>query len=118
MIVPSFLYSALDQQTLRMAQELALLGGGDCKAINMEVHCIIDDRLSKSDSQIIWLNDESVSVLVKDSLAPLDGRFLNSMKDSKALKEYKATSTSFLHDVLQCPPENFIPLKYVTNENL
>ena len=105
MMVPSFLYSALDLQTLRMAEELALLGGGDCKAVNMEVHCIIDDRLSKLDNQTIWLNDESVSV--KDALQASDVRYPNSMRD------YRVSSTSFLHDVLQSTPENFTPLKYV-----
>lgn len=103
MMVPSFLYSALDLHTLRMAEELALLGGGDCKANNMEVHCIVDDRLSKSDNQIIWLNDDSVTV--KDALQPSDMPFQSFMRN------YKASSTSFLHDVLQCPPEKFSPLK-------
>ena len=107
MMVPSFLYSALDLQTLRMAEELDLLGGGDCKAIDMEVHCIVDDRLSKSDNQIIWLNDESVTV--KDALQPSDVPLSNCKRN------YKVSSTSFLHDVLQCPPENFTPLKYVSH---
>ena len=105
MMVPSFLYSALDMQTLRMAEELALLGGGDCKAVNMEVHCIVDDRLSKLDNQIIRLNDESVTV--KDALQSSDVRY------PKCMRDYRVSSTSFLHDVLQSTPENFTPLKYV-----
>lgn len=107
MMVPSFLYSALDLQTLRMAEELALLGGGDCKAVNMEVQCIVDDRLSKLDNQIIWPNDESVSVL--DALQPSDARY------PKRLRDFRVSSTSFLHDVLQSTPENFTPLKYVSH---
>ena len=42
--IPSFLYAALDQDTQQLANELEQLGGGDAKAVPMEVHGLIGYR--------------------------------------------------------------------------
>lgn len=103
MVIPSFLYSALDVETLRMSEELASLGGGDAKAVTMEVHCVVDDRLRRLDNQTIWLNEGSVGI--RDALQPLDTPISESMKN------YAMSNSYMLHDVLQCPSHKFAPLK-------
>jgi hypothetical protein len=103
MVIPSFLYSALDIETLRMSQELASLGGGDARAVNMEVNCIVDDRLQRLDNQTIWLNEGSVGI--RDALQPLDTPI------SESVKNYAISHSYMLHKVLQCPSHKFTPLK-------
>ena len=104
MVVPSFLYSALDIETQRMTDELAALGGGDARAVAMEMHCIIDDRLARSDSQTIWLKERAVSI--RDASQPLNAPIAESMSN------YATSGSYLLHDVLQCSSHEFVPVRY------
>ena len=103
MSVPSFLYSALDPETQRMAEELASLGGGNARAINMEVHCIIDDRLSRLDNQTIWR--DGASVCLKEY------QQLQGSPISESIRKYNFTGSYKLQDVLQSPTDIFAPVK-------
>lgn len=86
-----------------MAEELASLGGGNARAINMEVHCIIDDRLSRLDNQTIWMN--GASVCLREYQPQLGSPI------PEIVKKYNFTSSYRLKDVLQSPPESFAPAK-------
>ena len=103
MSVPSFLYSPLDAETQRMADELAYLGGGDARAINMEVHCILDDRLSRLDNQTVWLSGESVNL--RDTTLPMGTPI------AECMRSHPFSSSCKLQDVLQFPPESFPPVR-------
>lgn len=103
MSVPSFLYSALDFETQKMSAELASLGGGSARTVNMEVHCVVDDRLHRLDNQTIWMNE--VSIGLREAVQLLNAPV------SEYTKKYNFSSSYKLQDVLQSPPEFFAPVK-------
>ena len=108
MDAPSFLYSALDPDTLKMAVELENLGGGDAKAVAAEVHAIVDDRLgnssgirgSSSNAQVVWL-DRHGAVGLRDVSMPSDA------PAAEALRYYPTSTAHRLHDVLRRPAADF-----------
>jgi hypothetical protein len=95
--VPSFLYSPLDNETRMLTEELESLGGGDAKAVNMGLHCVVDDRLEKKDSQVIWPGKDAVEV--RDALMPRNAPI------SECMKRFPATDSHSLTDVLRYPNE-------------
>ena len=103
MEAPSFLYSALDADTLKMAVELENLGGGDAKAIAAEVHAIVDDRRAAGatdDTQVVWL-DRRGAVGLRDVSMPTDA------PAADALRYYPTSTARRLHDVLRRPAADF-----------
>ena len=104
MNVPSFLYSALDEETQGLAEELASLGGGNARAVNMEIHCILDDRLDSSDKQTIWLNGGTIAI--RDTVLPVGTPIDECMKNALFSSSHR------LHNVLQAPSADFAPVKY------
>ena len=95
--VPSFLFSPLDEETKKLTMELESLGGGDAKAINMGIHCIIDERLERNEAQVIWHSGDSVEL--RDALMSRNSPKLDCMK------RYKATTTGSLIDTLRNPAD-------------
>jgi hypothetical protein len=100
---PSFLYSALDEETQRLAGELARLGGGDATAVNIEVHAVLDDRLDRHENQTIWLNKASIDL--RDALLPIGTPI------AQCMKSYSLSGSCRLQDILQYPSDHFIPVR-------
>lgn len=108
---PSFLYSALDDETKQLSADLEELGGGDASVKPFELHVIAtppngtihstssspspshrSPSQKQQQQQCIWLHDNSVGL--RDSLAPPD------TPSSEAMKYFPATSTTTLPRII------------------
>lgn len=87
MSVPSFLFSALDKETLLLSSELDALGGGDAKASSFELHVAIDSKRKKNnDRQVLWNYNSMVGL--RDLTVPSD------YPVSKSIKYYPVSTVS------------------------
>ena len=64
-VVPSYVVSAFDEETLILSKELEALGGGDAKIFNAEAHTIVvgpddDDDGHDSTNQTLWVKDNRI----------------------------------------------------------
>ena len=78
---PSYLYSAVDSETLSLTEELEALGGGDARIASLELHIILgskNNKEPKGHEQIYWDYDKVLGV--RDALQPSDQPASDSMK--------------------------------------
>jgi len=64
-VVPSYVVSSFDEETLNLSRELEALGGGDAKIFNAEAHTIVvgpddDDDGHDSTNQTLWVKDNRI----------------------------------------------------------
>lgn len=78
MSAPSFLFSALDEETLSLADELNSLGGGDATVRNLSLHAVVNSHISKDDCQVLFSFGNSVGI--RDVLLPRHHPSGNNMK--------------------------------------
>jgi len=78
MSAPSFLYSGIDKETLSLSDELNSMGGGDAQASHLEMHAIVNNNLSKHDSQLIWPYENILGL--RDVSLPVGSPVSKSMK--------------------------------------
>lgn len=77
--IPSYFYSGLDEDTIKLSKELDSLGGGDAKALTMDVIAIVaNERAKKKGSQCIWNYGSSVGL--RDVFAPKSSTIDDSIK--------------------------------------
>ena len=122
--VPSYLFSAVDYETMQMSRELDLLGGGDACTKQYEVHVVYTpfpwsktlppssssngrskygsrgaakNNTSDKDAQVIWASDKSLGL--RDVL---QARHSSS---EKSMRYFRVTSSTKLSDILLSPDE-------------
>lgn len=78
MSVPSFVYSGVDSNIHALSEELESLGGGDARVANLELNCLIDDRIDSNDGQVLWPLGKSVAI--RDPKIPKNHPMSESMR--------------------------------------
>ena len=78
MTAPSFLFSGIDKETLSLSDELNSMGGGDAQASHLEIHAIVNNNLSKNDTQLLWPYDNMLGV--RNVALPAGSPVTKSMK--------------------------------------
>lgn len=123
--VPSYLFSAVDYETMQLSRELESLGGGDACTKQYEVHIVYTpfpwsktlppssssggggknkynnkgtvERGPCGDAQVIWASDKSLGL--RDVLQA------RHSSNQRSMKYYSVTSTTKLSDILLSPDE-------------
>ncbi len=94
----SFLYSGLDNETSALALELEALGGGDASLGRLEVHVVVDERITKKEKtsdKVLWVHGKTVGI--RDATLP------KSTPSADAMSYVNVTSTTKLTSIVQNP---------------
>lgn len=75
---PSFLYSGIDQETIKLNNELNELGGGNTQVSNIKLYASINSSLKKDDHQVLW--DYRTMIGIRDINLPRNSPITKSMK--------------------------------------
>jgi hypothetical protein len=93
--VPSFLYSGLDKDTLKLSKQLESLGGGDAKTENIKLHGILVNPINdhESNARVLWDYGQSIAIrdIFQEETSPA----------SETMRYYSVNSTHKLENIVE-----------------